>query len=663
MLISFILLAVIAAGGLALTYLIADDEPLFWRLAAGSAIGSTVFGVVCFATALVAGLTAATATIALVITVLPLLIFLRHKFRDSIIADWRRAKNVLQGGSLRKFAGLAYYLAFFLLLWFFFERAMYETTAGIFTGGSQNYGDLPFHLGTITSFTDGANFPPENPSFAGAKFSYPFIADLVTAAFVKLGGNIAGSMFVQNFVWAFSLLILLERFVIRLTGSRLAGKLAPVLLFFSGGLGFIDFFSDLAKFNGGFADFLWHLPGDYTINETYRWGNSLVVLFLTQRSLLLGMPLALVALTVLWKIFSGKDRTSETIQLDRTALVPPFVTGIVTGMLPLVHLHSLAVLFVVTAFLLAMTPRRWREFFAFGAGVCITAIPMLAWSVIGTASDAGSFFELWFGWNKGEQNFLWFWLTNTGLTIPLLIFGLYLAYSTSIRDKVSPKHHKKHSKHVVAEPLAGHRDLLEFYIPFAFLFAVSNAAKLAPWEWDNIKVLIYWFVGSLPFIAIALVWMWRKDTALRVAAVVCMVILTLAGAIDVWRTVSGQVKTRVLDADAVAIASRIKAVTPPRALFLNAPTFNTAMVMTGRRSFMRYTGHLGSHGIDYREREAITKEIYQGGPRALALLRENGIEYVLISPEERNILKPDEAFFKQFPIAAEIGEYKVYKIK
>ena len=62
---------------------------------------------------------------------------------------------------------------------------MIETKDGIFTGGSQNLGDLPFHLGAIFCFTEGNNFPPENPSFAGAKFSYPFMADLVTAVFCQ----------------------------------------------------------------------------------------------------------------------------------------------------------------------------------------------------------------------------------------------------------------------------------------------------------------------------------------------------------------------------------------------------------------------------------------------------------------------------------------------
>ena len=174
-----------------------------------------------------------------------------------------------------------------------------------------------------------------------------------------------------------------------------------------------------------------------------------------------------------------------------------------------------------------------------------------------------------------------------------------------------------------------------FYIPFAFCFFVSNVAKLAPWEWDNIKVLIYWFIGSIPFIALALAWGWKKGPIWKTASIACLIVLTLAGALDVWRTASAQINIDVFDNDAVKVAEQIRQKTPPNALFLNAPTYNTAIALTGRRSLMRYIGHLMSHGIDYREREADLNRIYEGGGTADLFLRKYGIDYVLISPAER----------------------------
>ena len=107
----------------------------------------------------------------------------------------------------------------------------------------------------------------------------------------------------------------------------------------------------------------------------------------------------------------------------------------------------------------------------------------------------------------------------------------------------------------------------------------------------------------------------------------------------------------------------IKKATPPNAMFLNGPIFNPAVVMAGRQSLMRYPGHLGSYGIDYGEREQDVKRIYAGGPMADTLLQKYNIEYVLISPYERNDMKANEEFFKKFPIVAEAGQFKVYKVK
>ncbi len=87
-----------------------------------------------------------------------------------------------------------------------------------------------------------------------------------------------------------------------------------------------------------------------------------------------------------------------------------------------------------------------------------------------------------------------------------------------------------------------------------------------------------------------------------------------------WRVTSGAIKIDVFDADAVKIAEQIRLRTPPNALFLNAPTYNTAVALTGRRSLLRYIGHLMSHGINYREREDDLNRIYEGSATARPFL-------------------------------------------
>lgn len=573
-------------------------------------------------------------------------------------------KDKSEGVTWRKFLSSTYYLVTFLILCLFFDRAMFENKDGIFTGASNNLGDLPFHLGAIFSFTEGNNFPPENPSFTGAKFTYPFLADFITACLMKFGASVQSAMFIQNITLGFSLVVLLEKFTVKLTGNKLAARIAPLLLLFCGGLGFIIFFRDYWNDGRGIFEFIWHLDKDYTIrSETLRWGNSLIVLFITQRGFLLGMPLVLIVLTYLWEIFNSKKEIEERSEQDKKTFplfhfstFPPFFIGLLAGMLPLIHVHSLFVLFIVSAFLFFFNLKKLREWIIFGIGVSVIAVPELIWSLTGSASNLSKFIGWHWGWDKGETNFFVFWGANLGLFIPLLLISLFLMQK-----------HKETTENEHSETLNPKSQIL-FYIPFVFVFIISNTVKLAPWEWDNIKVLVYWFVASVPFVAWLISFLWEKQIVFKILAVTCLILLCLSGALDVWRVISRQINYQVFSQDSVKIAAELKQKVPPKALFLNAPTYNSAIVLTGRRSFMRYVGHLSSYGIDYEPREKEIQRIYEGSALADSFLQKNNIEYVIISPEERgymtqNNLILNEAFFQKYPKIAEIGDYKVYKVK
>jgi uncharacterized membrane protein len=78
---------------------------------------------------------------------------------------------------------------------------------------------------------------------------------------------------------------------------------------------------------------------------------------------------------------------------------------------------------------------------------------------------------------------------------------------------------------------------------------------------------------------------------------------------------------------------------------------------------MRYSGHLSSYGINFMEREGEVRQIYSGDPVADTLLRKYNIDYVMVSPEEKGALHANEDYFKKFPVIAESGQYKVYKVK
>jgi hypothetical protein len=287
----------------------------------------------------------------------------------------------------------------------------------------------------------------------------------------------------------------------------------------------------------------------------------------------------------------------------------------------------------------------------------------------GSATRLSEFVGWHFGWSSGKENYFVFWAKNLGLFIPLLVVAIFVILNRREAGGESSQPSALSGQPSGNEKIEDRRPetedrLLIFYIPFALCFVISNLVKLAPWEWDNIKVLIYWFVASAPLVAWLLVWLWEKAAAFKIVAAACLAALIFSGALDVWRAVSGQINYQVFSRDAVAIAEQIKQKTPPNALFLNAPTYNSAVVLAGRRSLMRYSGHLSSYGIEYEPRESEVKRIYEGTALADAFLKKNNIEYVLISPEETgNLDKVNEAFFEKYPKIAEIGLYKVYKVK
>ena len=314
--------------------------------------------------------------------------------------------------------------------------------------------------------------------------------------------------------------------------------------------------------------------------------------------------------------------------------------GVVAGLLPLVHAHSFVVLMLVAG-CLALLLRGWRGWFIFFGAAFVIAAPQMFWATRQSAARPSSFFEFMFGWDRGTQNPLWFWFRNTGLFIPLLVAAL------AWRGE---------------RPLVPKR-LLVFYLPFTLLFVICNVAKISPWVWDNIKVLFYWYVASVPLVALLLARLWCMNWPARVGCAALVFVLTFAGALDVWRVVSEASEQREFDAGGIAFAEMVRQQTAPRSLVLHAPTYNHPVYLSGRQSLMGYGGHLWSQGVDYAGREAEIKRIYAGAFDAPQLLVKHNVEYAVVGPLERAGLQVNESFFARFQKVGEAGGYRLYKVR
>jgi len=643
---AIVLTLVAVAAGAVVTYAYDEDAPLVLRLAYGAATGLVAVAAVGFVLANVMGLEPAT-ILGTVVVALPLVALAQPGLRAILRADARAtAAGLLAAGrqpSLTALGPIVYLVLLGTLLWFVFNQVIVERDGGLSTGYINNLGDMPFHVGVTSSFAYGQNFPPEDPTFAGTGFAYPYLSDFLTAMFVAVGASMREAFLIGNLTLGLALVGVLHRFTRVLTADRLAAYLAPILVLFSGGLGWLLLLQDAQSGENGLVGMLGALTRDYTISPEgpLRWGNAITTLLVTQRSLLMGLPIALLAFIMLWKLLHVSVARPAPVGGTTLALA----AGILTGSLPLVHAHSFIVV-LGTAFLLGVLFQQWREgrwraWLLYVVAAVALALPQIWWSTHDSVANAGTFFGFEIGWDHGQENIVWFWFINTGLFIPLAA----AAAIWLLRDRVES------------------RSLLLFTAAFLAWFIVPNVMKLAPWVWDNIKVLFYWFVGFVPLVALLLSRLLRGRWTLRIAGAGALLALTLAGGIDVWRAVSGQTVYGEFDRDAIALAAQIREATPPRARMLNAPIWNATVFLTGRQPLLGYTGHVFSRGLPYADREADIARIYAGDPAADQLLAQYGIEYIVVSPIERSHLIVNDAYFERFTRMAEAGEYVLYEVE
>jgi hypothetical protein len=625
------------AGGVAATYAYDRRASIAWRLPDGFCIGLAALGLIGFALAMRFGMTTTVVIAAAILTASPALLFaFIHRWRRRVLEDVAAQVRAIAASRTRVSVStvvfaLACTLAA-LLLWRVADRAMFVRDGGIYTGVSHNLGDLPFHLTVMSRFVLGENFPPQHPSFAGAGFTYPFLSDFL-GSMLLVGGTSTRDVIVwPTFLLGLALAALLYRWTFELTASRTAACLALPIAFLSGGLGWWSIVGEARA--SGLWTVLAALPHDYTITAdgAYRWGNLVTSLLVTQRGLLLGVPIALIVFRLWWE---ANDTTNGEAADARARMI---AAGAIAGLLPLVHAHSYAVVLTVAGCLMLLGPRRalWMPFFAWSLALGLPQV----WWVTRLGGVKGDAFLAWsVGWDHGTRNVLLFWLQNTGVFIPLLAAGLLW------RPPVLP------------------RRLRLYYLPFLLCFIVPNVLRLAPWIWDNIKVLVYWFIASVPIVALVLARLLDGRRWRPLLAGALLGVLTIAGALDLWRVASGAFESRVYDRAGIGFARLVAARTPPGALILHAPIYNHPVALAGRQSFMGYPGHVWSHGLNAGAREADIRRMYAGGEEASALLTRHRIDYLVVGPHERRLSPADVSFLARYPLIVDSEGYRLYRIQ
>jgi hypothetical protein len=412
-----------------------------------------------------------------------------------------------------------------------FGWVVFERGGALLTLIPNNYGDLPLHWTYVSQLAGGAPFWPENPILTGERLRYPFGVDLLTAVLVQLGVSLPVLLPAMGVAGAALAALALRRWgrALALAGFLFAGGLAGFQVLATGRL------------------------EDY--QDGVAWKSLYLALFVPQRGFLLALPAGLV---LLW---SWRRRLLR----GETGL-PPWVEGVLWGAMPLVHLHT----FLFVSLLAAV----W----GIGGGRTRAVLPTLAWAILPATWSvwqvtdgfrAASLVGWKPGWVIGEQNPAVFLLVNFGLFLPLALAALVLAARERRREELL----------VLGPALA----------VFGALFLV----RLAPWEWDNTKVMLWCYVAALPPIG-SLV-LARVAAAWRAALVFG---LLFSGAVSVLGASLGRgPRLEVLDrAEYDGVCRALTGLKASRVA--TAPTFNHPVALCGQPIVAGYAGHLWSHGLD-----------------------------------------------------------------
>jgi hypothetical protein len=542
---------------------------------------------------------------------------------------------------------------------FLFGRVIEVTPDAWLAHYNNTWSDWSFHAAYTTTFVYGQNFPPQNPLFAGTPFRYPFAPDFASALLVAGGWSLPAALTWP--AWAMATLALsgLILWARRLAGNLASGIIAVLLTLLGGGLGFWFFLGDAARL--GLTTALLHAPqayDRYAPPVNIQWYNPILSYYLPQRSFDFGAAIVVAVLLLL------TTALQETPLLGWRQAVIGFVqarrrldgqgaafllAGALAGLLPWFHVHSLLVLGIVTITWALLWPR--PAWLLFAALVCLLAIPRLAAAIPGDVSaPAGLHYpRLDLGWmaNEGLSGsdllalpvvWAWFWIKNTGLFLPLLLVALVTRFALSLRSRL-------------------------LLAPFLAVFLVANLVVFQPWDWDNTKVLVFWYLASGVAVGALLVFVARRWPAAWIGSSLVGVTLLASGALSLIQWLPPQGPTfSWFSREDIELADFVRGATDPHAVFLTGDEVtNPIPDLAGRPVLMSYRGWLWTYGIDYSRREADIAEMYIGAPDSLDLLHRYGVNYVLVGPQERSAWHADPGFFdRSLPLLTQTEHYRIY---
>lgn len=629
-LLSLIILIDVIFVGLLITYFFRLELFLEARAAVGALIGILILGLFMLVTSYFLGLSLLGLGIFLVmINSFGFILLRRHSEKLKYeIENFKIRFNELSWRLYFIFIG-----SFILVFGYLVSQLLTFRNGSFFVQPVHAYGDISLHLGQISSFAFANNFPPQSQILSGTKISYPFLINFITAIFVNpLSLRLGQAVALVGVLMMSISIILLAYFSLKVTASKLAACLVLILFFFNGGLGFLYFLKDLQASNLNFFQFIQILPRDYTALKDigYFWINVVLSMLLPQRSFLLGLSVAILILYIFWDL-------AERFDLRKFSL------GILLiSFLPIIHAHSLIAL---TPFLLWLIIRIILKnknkiiiIFLFGS-IGMVIIFLLSKLFLKQSESLFSFIQYKSGWMAPKGEVVSFYIKNFGFNLFLIPIAILWGL-------------KKHQK-LALFALIGQ---VWFILPSLFIFQ--------PWDFDNTKFFIYWYLSSLFILAYFLSRLILTHQVTNVALVsIAIYLVSFAGFLDIIRLISSSgTKYEVYSPQAIRLAEFVKSNTKPDAVFLAVDKFdNPVVVLAGRKVVVGYHAWLWTYGLDYSQRDFDIKKMLSGNA-SKEIFQKYGITNVILFNESTDYLINGDYLKANYKLIYNQDEYELYQI-
>lgn len=494
--------------------------------------------------------------------------------------------------------------------------------------------DFGANVSLTQSFALGRNFPPQHPFFPGELIRYHFLFWFQTGNLEFLGLNPVWSINLLSILSLLSLLVLIMTLGEVLFGSRVVGRLAALLFFFSTSLSYLPFLRAQSSMRCALNSIL-HATEFLASGYPFRgetWGVLSANVFAYQRHLISGIGLLFVALIFFaerYRGFRAERKKTETppsiVEADdgtesvdaheakasepATRLVwkPWIFGGVLMGLLPYWNSPTYLAALAIFGCALLLLPFR-LHIAALIAAAIVVGIPQVMLLQSGNVTPYSLF-------NPGytlENPSLWLVLKYLGWTfgVKWILVGVALVFSSGIQRRLL---------------LA-----ISSLLAIVFLFQLSTDI------FNNHKLLNIWVTLVNVYAAYAL-WQIAK---LRIAGVMLAIILGVAtvfgGVIDLFPLHNDPMLAVPYQND--RLSQWLMTNTRPADVFLTHTLLTHQILFTGRKIYLGYTLFAWTAAYNVPDREALYRRMFQETDveQLKQLLRANKIAYVAIDDAVRH---------------------------